>query len=236
MSTDPHRPKCEHDVIQRHSPATQEARRGRRGPVDQGAEPMGAVETDPPGLIPVEWKPGIGLVDTVADTPEPPGLDAFVAGVKQAAEPVKDVPRRNAAPVADTSKMSETEWRQWATKVMAAPIADTPREKACDMFDHSTPLEALPDDPDHGAVSPDHACTCAAIQAADPARHFKGCPRRVEAPEEDSLFPPADTCPGCAKVRRHPGEGYSCSWHPPADKPTTARGPFVPCLSGFLPS
>lgn len=90
---------------------------------------------------------------------EPPGLDAFVAGVKRAAEPVKDVPRRHAEPVADTPREEKEH-------------VDRSRDGGAGRLDSGQDSMA--------GVAPSVTCTCAAIQAADPARHFKGCPRRVE--------------------------------------------------------
>ena len=51
-----------------------------------------------------------------------------------------------------------------------------------------------------------YACNCGADGQNDLAR-------RLDA------LPPAP-CLGCAKVRRHPGEGYVCAAHPDATPPT----------------
>ena len=51
-----------------------------------------------------------------------------------------------------------------------------------------------------------YACNCGADAQNDLAR-------RLDA------LPPAP-CLGCAKVRRHPGEGYVCAAHPDATPPT----------------
>jgi hypothetical protein len=53
-------------------------------------------------------------------------------------------------------------------------------------------------------VRPPTTCRCAAIQAADPSRHFKGCPERVENTE-------AKRCAQCGKAYTRPARHNLCS-------------------------
>ena len=83
------------------------------------------------------------------------------------------------------------------------------------------------------AVVSELACTCAAIQAADHARHFRGCPRRKplewrHAPWCSKAKNPLHACDSPAECAR---------LNPPADKQTTATvlgvgAPGCQCMLG----
>lgn len=67
------------------------------------------------------------------------------------------------------------------------------------------------------------------------ARGLEVLSRAAPARQPAREIPAPENCPGCAKVARHPGEGYGCAWHPSAATPTltsTAGVLLLPCPCG----
>ncbi len=55
----------------------------------------------------------------------------------------------------------------------------------------------------------------AATTLIGPRKAINEAGKPDEAPQiPDHPKHPGEPCPGCQKVARHPGEGYSCAWHP----------------------
>ena len=64
---------------------------------------------------------------------------------------------------------------------------------------------------------PDGGCLHRAGSHCDLCRTVAGAAPVAEKPTPEN-------CPGCAKVSRHPGEGYGCAWHPAPAVPQSETG------------